>query len=73
MNYDNNIGNQQDASKMFFIIDCFKLALHVTGDSFAHLQVHFVYTAFWNSVPKSFIYSQSAPEDGRNFCPKHVQ
>ena len=37
-------------SKICFI-DSFRLALHVLGDSFAHLQEHFVYTAFWNNVP----------------------
>jgi len=36
-------------SKICFI-DSFKLVLLVSGDSFAHLQEHFVYTAFWNNV-----------------------
>jgi len=38
-------------SKICFT-DCFKLALHVSGDSFAHLQEPFysIY-AFWNNVP----------------------
>jgi len=87
-------------------IDSFKLALHVSGDSFAHLQEHFdcIYSFLeqctlsavccrpvtqieWSVqsvppvgsrqqsqyiVPKSCIYSQSAPEDGRNCRPKHV-
>ena len=36
----NDTSNQQDAAKFVFI-DSFKLALHVSGDSFAHLQEHF--------------------------------
>ena len=37
----------------FCFSNSFKLALHVSGDSFAHLQEHFdcIYTAFWNHVP----------------------
>jgi len=37
-------------SKIYFI-DSFKLALHVSDNSFTHLQEHFVYTVFWNNVP----------------------
>ena len=78
-------------------IDSFKLALHVSGDSFAHLEEHFIYTIFRKNAPtvlftvdrchqsaadsrvgaffqkKSCMYSQSAPEDGRNCRPKHVE
>jgi hypothetical protein len=36
----NDISNQQDAAK-FVLLILFKLALHVSGDSFAHHQEHF--------------------------------
>jgi len=59
-----------------FFIDYFKQAVHVSGDSFTHLQDHFdrIYTFLEHCIfPKSCIYSQSAPEDGRNCRPKHVE
>jgi len=109
----------------YIFIDSFKSALHVNGNSFAHLQEHFdcMYSFLeqctdstadrWHNwdgivpvpsqlchidrlyyiemelfqfhlncvtgrqqsqyiVPKSCIYSQSAPEDGWNCRPKHV-
>jgi len=34
----------------YVFIDSFKSALHVSGDSFAHLQERFVYTVFWNNA-----------------------
>jgi len=37
-------------SAIICFIDSFKLVIHVSGDSFAHFQEHFVYTAFWNNV-----------------------
>jgi len=73
----------------YIFVDSLKSAVHVSGDSFSCFQEHFVYTAFWNNaptvlpptdrqqsrciVPKSCIYSQSAPEEGRNFHPKHAE
>jgi len=65
-------------SKICFI-GSFDLALHVSDDSFAHLQEHFdcIYSFLEQrtdfAVPKSCIYSQSAPEDGRNCSPKHIE
>jgi len=65
-------------------IDLFKSALRVSGDKLAHLQEHFltVYTALVQCtdiaadhrciVPKLYIQSKSAPEDGRVCRPKHV-
>jgi hypothetical protein len=65
-----------------------KSALHISGYNFAHPQEHFhcIYS-FWYNAPtpchrsaalsghctESCIYSGSAPEDGRNFRPKHIE
>jgi len=69
----------------------FKLALHVLGDIFAHLQEHFdrIYSFLEQyRLPTGDVsrqqtaesvhcskklYIQSAPEDGRNCRPKHVE
>jgi len=61
----------------YVFIDSFKSTLHVSGNSFAHLQDYFdcIYSILEQCtdsaadrciVPKSCICSQSAPEDGRN-------
>ena len=82
-----SVTNKMQQSYVF--MDTFKSALHVSGDSFAHLQEHFycIYSFLNNSptllptgrqqirciAPKSCIYSKSATEDGRKYRPKHVE
>ena len=46
-------------------IDSFQLALHVSGDSFAHLLEHFVCTAFWNKVTTLLFAADRSAADGR--------
>ena len=84
----NDISNQQDAAKFVVLILLILLYMFQATVSPIFRNTLTVYTAFWNNVPtllvrsrqqsrymvpKSSIYSQSAPEDGRNCCPKHVQ
>ena len=70
------------AHKHFFI-DLFKSAQHVSGDKFAHPQEHFLnYIQFLIQctasaadlfiVPKLYMQSKIATEDGRICRPKHV-
>ena len=79
-NYENN---QQDA--LYRLIYCSKLALHVSGNVFAHHQEHLtVFTVSGSVLPSccrlasrmsfnSFDTQSSAPDDGREHRPKHVE
>ena len=79
----NDVNNQQDATTFSFN-NLSKLALHVSGDKFAHLQEHFltVYTAFGTMhrhccrpvhCTKSCIYSQKVLLKMGEFVARNMQ